>query len=110
MPMAERLEVAVAVAIVFETHSLTTDNEAGLATVWSRSWSARAADQPAVPRRGELRAGDGPGRRLPTPFRRVGSVASSDRGMTAGQAEQVRQARGLLLWVGLAGLEPATER
>jgi broad specificity phosphatase PhoE len=27
-------EVAVAVAIVFETHSLTTDNEAGLATGW----------------------------------------------------------------------------
>jgi len=29
-----RLEVAVAVAIVFETHSLSTDNEAGLATGW----------------------------------------------------------------------------
>jgi hypothetical protein len=26
--------VAVAVAVVFETHSLTTDNEAGLATGW----------------------------------------------------------------------------
>jgi broad specificity phosphatase PhoE len=28
------VEVAVAVAIVFETHSLTTDNEAGVATGW----------------------------------------------------------------------------
>jgi len=28
------VEVAVAVAIVFETHSITTDNEAGLATGW----------------------------------------------------------------------------
>jgi broad specificity phosphatase PhoE len=28
------MEVAVAVGIVFETHSLTTDNEAGLATGW----------------------------------------------------------------------------
>jgi alpha-ribazole phosphatase/probable phosphoglycerate mutase len=29
-----RVEVAVAVAIVFETHSITTDNEAGIATGW----------------------------------------------------------------------------
>jgi broad specificity phosphatase PhoE len=28
------VEVAVAVAIVFETHSITTDNEAGVATGW----------------------------------------------------------------------------
>jgi broad specificity phosphatase PhoE len=30
-----RVEVAVAVEIVFETHSTTTDNEAGVATGWS---------------------------------------------------------------------------
>jgi broad specificity phosphatase PhoE len=28
------VEVVVAVAVVFETHSLTTDNEAGVATGW----------------------------------------------------------------------------
>jgi hypothetical protein len=31
---AQRCRWEVAVAIVFETHSITTDNEAGLATGW----------------------------------------------------------------------------
>ena len=56
-----RWEVEVAVAIVFETHSLTTDNEAGLATGWrdgqlSERGRALAAELGRRRRHGDLAA------------------------------------------------------